>query len=177
MYYVIGTWGFNLVGGDGEYLPFYVYVLATAFVNLGTLVPQAPGYVGVFEAIAQGVLVGGFDVEKHSAISYVLALHVALLVPVTALGFFYLWRESMSWQELTGLEKTRAAAAEQAHELEGPLTDIELAQEGTISQGDPEAEEALEEAGEPTYSVNGPAARAGVKRVPDDHTTTGERTR
>lgn len=145
MYYVIGTYGFNL-SADGVQLPFYAYMLATAFINLGTLVPQAPGYLGVFEAAAMGVLHGAFGVLKGSAFSYVIVLHATLLLPVTVLGFVFLSRESMSWRDLTDLEKTRAKASEQAHELEGPFTDIELMQEGKISSGD--AEDDLEQAGE-----------------------------
>jgi uncharacterized protein (TIRG00374 family) len=148
MYYVLGTWGFNLTQGNGQPLPFYVYMLATALINLGTLIPQAPGYIGVFEVIAKIVLVGAFDAASEAATSYVLVLHAALLVPVTLLGFIFLARESLSWKELTGLEKTRATAAQEAHELEGPLTDIELVQEGKISEGEGAAEEMLEETGE-----------------------------
>ena len=65
---------------------------------------------------------------------------------MTLLGFVFLTRESLSWRDLTDLERTRAKASEQAHEMEGPLTDIELVQEGKISQGEAEAE--LEQAGE-----------------------------
>jgi uncharacterized protein (TIRG00374 family) len=136
MYYVLGTWGFSLKTADGTFLPFYAYVLATSFANLSTLIPQAPGFVGVFDAIAKIVLVGAFGVESSRAISYVLVLHAALLLPITLLGFVYLWRESLSWRDLTGLEKSRARASGQAHELEGPLTDIELVQEGKITEGD-----------------------------------------
>ncbi|HET9494479.1 MAG TPA: lysylphosphatidylglycerol synthase transmembrane domain-containing protein [Chloroflexia bacterium] len=146
MYYVIGTWGFDLRGTDGQLLPFYVYMLATAGINLATLIPQGPGFIGVFEAVAMAVLVGGFGVVRDPALSYVLVLHAALLIPVTLLGFYYMARESMSYRDLVKLEETRAEAAEEAHELEGPLTDIELAQEGII--GGSEAEEQLEEAGE-----------------------------
>jgi hypothetical protein len=149
MYYVLGTWGFNLRTEDGTPLPFYAYVLATSFANLSTLIPQAPGYVGVFDAIAKVVLAGAFGVQSTAATSYVLVLHAALLLPVTLLGFVYLWRESLSWHDLTGLEKTRARAAGQAHELEGPLTDIELVQEGKLP------EEATQEGG----GVGRPAAR------------------
>ncbi|HKP53423.1 MAG TPA: lysylphosphatidylglycerol synthase transmembrane domain-containing protein [Chloroflexia bacterium] len=146
MYYTLGTWGFDLRGGDGQPLPFYAYMLATSFANLSTLIPQAPGFIGVFDWIAKVVLVGAFGVVGDLGISYVLVLHAALLIPVTLLGFVYLWRESLSWKDLTGLEKTRAAASNQAHELEGPFTDIELVQEGKITQGD--AETLLEQAGE-----------------------------
>ena len=146
MYYVIGTWGFNLKGTDGQLLPFYVYVLTTAAINLGTLIPQAPGYAGVFEAIGMAVLVGAFGVAQNAAFPYVLVLHIALLVPVTLLGFFYMARESMSYNDLVSLEETRAEAAQEARELEGPLTDIELVQEDNAGGG--EAEKELEQAGE-----------------------------
>ena len=141
MYYVLGNWGFSLVtpgvnGAAAQPLPFYAYVLATAFANLSTLIPQAPGFIGVFDAIAKVVLVGAFGVESTPAISYVLVLHATLLVPISILGFVYLARESMSWRDLTNLEKTRAAASVEAHELESPWTDIELVQEGKIDTGD-----------------------------------------
>ena len=148
MYFVIGNWGFDLRGIDGQLLPFYVYLLATAAVNLGTLIPQAPGYAGVFEAIAKAVLVGGFGVNENASLSYVLVLHATLLIPVTLLGFYYMAHQSISYRQLVQLEQTRAQASEQAHELEGPLTDIELVQEGKITEGDSSAETRLEQAGE-----------------------------
>jgi uncharacterized protein (TIRG00374 family) len=145
MYYVLGTWGFGLKTSDGTFVPFYAYVLATSFANLSTLIPQAPGFVGVFDAIAKLVFVSAFGVESSRAISYVLVLHAALLLPVTLLGFVYLWRESLSWHDLTGLEKTRARAAGQAHELEGPLTDIELVQEGKLPEEETQDQEGTDE--------------------------------
>jgi glycosyltransferase 2 family protein len=158
MYYVIGTWGFGLVGNEGlgGPLPFHAYMLATAFANLGTLIPQGPGYIGVFEVIIKIVLVGAFGALTDQATSYAVLLHATLLVPITVLGFVYLWREGLSWRDLAGLEKTRAKASEQAHEMEGPLTDIELVQEGKISEGEAEVE--LERAGE-----GGPTSTGSAK--------------
>jgi uncharacterized protein (TIRG00374 family) len=147
MYYVLGTWGFNLQV-DGQPLPFYVYVLVTSFVNLSTLAPQAPGFIGVFEVVAQVVLNGAFGVALGAATSYVLVLHAALLIPITVLGFVYLARESLSWHDLTDLEKSRADASAQAHELEGPLTDIELVHEGKIEEGDEGVSSDSEEPGD-----------------------------
>ncbi len=133
MYYIIGTYGFDLRGSDGQSLPVYVYILTTAFVNLATLIPQGPGYVGVFEAVAKAVLVGAFGVAADPALSYVLILHATLLIPVTLLGFFYMARQGVKYSSLVKLEENRAEASEQAHELEGPLTDIELMQEDKIT--------------------------------------------
>jgi hypothetical protein len=166
MYAVLGNWGFNLKGPDGQSLPFYVYVLATSFANLSTLIPQAPGYVGVFDFIAKQVLVDVFGVVGKDAVSYVLVLHAALLLPVTLLGFFYLARESLSWRDLTRLEETRAAASEQAHELEGPFTDIELVQEGRIAEGateGPVAGERDDEAAS-TDGLDEPTAKLNASR-------------
>ena len=84
--------------------------------------------------------------ERNPALSYLLVLHAALLIPVTLLGFYYMARESMSYSDLVKLEETRAEAAQEAHELEGPLSDIDLAQPGDAGGG--EAEKALEQAGE-----------------------------
>jgi hypothetical protein len=132
MYFSIGNWGFGLTGSDTEPVPFYAYVLATGIVNLSTLIPQAPGYLGVFEVVGIGVLVGAFGVDRGAATSYVFLLHVALYLPVTLLGVVFLARESLSWRELTDLEKQRAEASDAAHEMEGPVTDLELAEEDKL---------------------------------------------
>ncbi|MBI4321282.1 MAG: flippase-like domain-containing protein [Chloroflexi bacterium] len=88
MYYLIAV-GFGL----GQ--PFYVLLLTTVVANLGTLVPSSPGYIGTFEALAVFTL-GLFGVGADLAMSYTIVLHVALLVPVTLLGFGYLWQHHIS---------------------------------------------------------------------------------
>lgn len=88
MYYIIGL-GFKL----GQ--PFYVFLLTTVVANIGTMVPSSPGYVGTFEALSVFTL-GLFKVNPDVAMSYTLVLHVALLVPVTLLGFLYLWQHHLS---------------------------------------------------------------------------------
>jgi hypothetical protein len=175
MYYIIGTYAFGLTGADGQLLPPYVYILTTAFVNLATLIPQGPGYVGVFEAISKGVLVGAFGVPPDEALSFVLVLHVTLLVPVTLLGFYFMARQSVRYSDLVKLEQTRAEASQQAHELEGPLTDIELMQEGKLSTGDGAAESELERAGEPLseeskVSPDGAEAESELERAGENRT-------
>lgn len=88
MYYLIG-FAFSL----GMGLP--GYLVTTAVANLGTMVPSSPGYVGTFEALAVFTL-GLFAVEGDLALSYTVALHAALLVPVTLLGFYFMWRRHVS---------------------------------------------------------------------------------
>ncbi len=90
--------------GFGIQQPFATFMLTTAAGNLGAMIPSTPGYVGVFDAPAMSVLVLA-GVPDAAAASFVLVLHAALLVPVVALGLFYLWRDGLSMSVLTGKQK------------------------------------------------------------------------
>jgi uncharacterized protein (TIRG00374 family) len=88
-------------------VPFYVLMLMNGVVNLATTIPSAPGYVGTFDAPGIEVL-KQFGVDRAVATSYTLVLHAALLLPITLLGFYYMGRESVSWEDLgaaTRIEK------------------------------------------------------------------------
>lgn len=102
MYYLIGL-GFGL----GLGVP--AYILTTAVANLGAMVPAAPGYVGTFEAFAL-LAMGVFKPDPGSAGAFVVVVHIALLVPVTLLGFFFLWRANLSLRTLG--QKATAAPSE-----------------------------------------------------------------
>ena len=87
---------YALIGhGFGLGVAFPTYMLTTAAGNLGAMVPSTPGYVGVFDAPAKYVLVLS-GVPNSLAASYILVLHAALLVPVIALGLFFLWQFGLS---------------------------------------------------------------------------------
>jgi hypothetical protein len=79
-------------------VPFYVLMLMNGVVNLATTIPSAPGYVGTFDAPGIEVL-EQFGVERAIATSYTLVLHAALWLPITLLGFYYMGRESISWED------------------------------------------------------------------------------
>jgi uncharacterized protein (TIRG00374 family) len=79
-------------------VPFYVLMLMNGVVNLATTIPSAPGYVGTFDAPGIEVL-EQFGVARAMATSYTLVLHVALWLPITLLGFYYMGRESVSWED------------------------------------------------------------------------------
>jgi uncharacterized protein (TIRG00374 family) len=83
-------------------------LLITAVANLATLIPSSPGYVGPFEAGVVLALNGALGVSRELALSYAVVLHAALYFPVTFLGLFFWWRESLSWREV------RRAAVEEA---------------------------------------------------------------
>ncbi len=77
---------------------FLVLMLMTAVVNLFTTIPSAPGHVGTFHAPGIAVLIN-FGVPQAIATGYTVVLHIALWLPVTLLGAFYMLRESVSWGE------------------------------------------------------------------------------
>jgi hypothetical protein len=93
MYLVIAL-GFNIA------LPFPVFLLACAFANLVTIAPSTPGYIGVFDAPIVYTLTL-FGIDQNLATSYTLILHAALVLPVTLLGFYYLWRAGLSLTQMT----------------------------------------------------------------------------
>ena len=76
---------------------FFALMLMNGIVNLATTIPSAPGYVGTFDAPGIAVLTA-YEVAKATAAAYTLVLHVALWVPITALGAYYLLREGMGWR-------------------------------------------------------------------------------
>ncbi len=75
-------------------------ILGTSVANLGTMVPSSPGYVGTFDVPLTGVLVGTFRVDLSLAAGYTLLVHAALVLPVTLLGLFFLWREGLSLRRI-----------------------------------------------------------------------------
>jgi uncharacterized protein (TIRG00374 family) len=79
-------------------LNFFALMLMNGIVNLATTIPSAPGYVGTFDAPGIAVLVA-YGVGRAVAAAYTLVLHVALWLPITALGGWYLLREGIRWSE------------------------------------------------------------------------------
>jgi uncharacterized protein (TIRG00374 family) len=75
---------------------FFALMLMNGIVNLATTIPSAPGYVGTFDAPGIAVL-SAYGVNASIAAGYTLVLHVALWVPITLLGAFFMAREGIQW--------------------------------------------------------------------------------
>ena len=78
---------------------FFVLMLMNGVVNLFTTIPSAPGYLGTFDEPGIEIL-KAFGVPENIAGAYTLVLHAALWLPITLLGAYYMWRESVSWRDL-----------------------------------------------------------------------------
>jgi uncharacterized protein (TIRG00374 family) len=84
---------------------FFALMLMNGIVNLATTIPSAPGYIGTFDAPGIAVLTA-FGVSQATAAGYTLTLHVALWLPITVLGAYYLAREGITWNDALRAEVT-----------------------------------------------------------------------
>lgn len=81
------------------HVSFVVLMLMTAVVNLATTLPSAPGYVGTFDVPGIAVLTA-YGVPRALATGYTLVLHVALWLPITALGALFMLFEQVGWGDM-----------------------------------------------------------------------------
>jgi len=77
---------------------FFALMLMNGIVNLATTIPSAPGYIGTFDAPGIAVLTA-YGVSQATAAGYTLVLHVALWLPITLLGAYYLTKEGIKWSD------------------------------------------------------------------------------
>ncbi|MBI3914552.1 MAG: flippase-like domain-containing protein, partial [Chloroflexi bacterium] len=64
-------------------------------INLGIMIPAAPGGVGPYEAAGIFAL-GAFGVSETVAASAALATHLMQYLLITGMGLIFLWREGIS---------------------------------------------------------------------------------
>jgi uncharacterized protein (TIRG00374 family) len=83
---------------------FFALMLVNGLVNLATTIPGAPGYIGTLEAVIVGVLLA-YNVTRGEALGYAVVLHIALWLPITLLGSYYLTKEGIKWG--TSVEKLK----------------------------------------------------------------------
>ncbi|MGE5073701.1 MAG: lysylphosphatidylglycerol synthase transmembrane domain-containing protein [Anaerolineae bacterium] len=80
------------------HVSFFALMLMNGIVNLATTIPSAPGYIGTFDAPGIAVLTA-YGVPQATAAGYTLVLHVALWLPITLLGAYFLTREGIHWSD------------------------------------------------------------------------------
>lgn len=90
-------------------ISFVQLMLTTGVVNLASILPSAPGFVGTFDLPAIAML-QLFDVDEATAVAYTIVLHAALWLPSTVFGFLYMLYAGLSW---TGLSEQWAMDSEQ----------------------------------------------------------------
>lgn len=81
-----------------EKVSFFALLLLNGIANLATTIPSAPGYLGTWEKVTEAVLTA-YEVPKATALGYAVVLHIALWLPVTLLGAYYMAREGIHWSD------------------------------------------------------------------------------
>jgi hypothetical protein len=104
-----GKYWFVMHAFDFE-VSFFALMLMNGVVNLATTLPSAPGYVGTFDEPGIEIL-KLYGVEGNIAAAYTLVLHVALWLPITILGGYFMIREGLS---LSALSQAMKGAEEEA---------------------------------------------------------------
>ena len=82
-------------------VPWSAAAMLQALIAFGVAVPSAPGFAGVFEAVAKTTLVL-YGVAETPAVSLAIGYHLGTWVPITALGFWSLARAGLRMGDLRG---------------------------------------------------------------------------
>jgi uncharacterized membrane protein YbhN (UPF0104 family) len=77
-------------------------------IALAIALPQAPGFIGVFHIATQKSL-DVFGIGLSSAQSFAILLWAISIVPVTVAGLLFLWREGMSFGEISHYDEEKIA--------------------------------------------------------------------
>jgi hypothetical protein len=82
-------------------------LLLQSLIAFGVALPSSPGFFGPFEAVSRATL-SLYGIAPAPAVSYAVAYHVAVFLPITALG---LWSLSRAHLHLADLEQAPVASA------------------------------------------------------------------
>jgi hypothetical protein len=106
-----------LVNGAAFWLAFRAFDIPVGFggalllqgvLIFGIAVPQAPGFVGVFEASIRAVLTL-YGVDGNLALAYAATYHITTFIPIVLLGVASLLRTSLGFGELRHVAEEPAA--------------------------------------------------------------------
>lgn len=87
--FFVGFYAFDVPAN----LPLAYFTLA--FVNLGLLLPSAPGGVGIFQG-ASILALSFFGISPEVALSYSIVVHAVMIIPITVLGILIINRYGLS---------------------------------------------------------------------------------
>ncbi|MGH7578379.1 MAG: lysylphosphatidylglycerol synthase transmembrane domain-containing protein [Longimicrobiales bacterium] len=103
----LGFWvAFHAFGMD---LPLSAGLFFTSCISLAVSAPSGPGFIGVYQAAAEFVLVTLWGQEAAKALALSIGFYISAFIPVTLIGLFYAYR--------LGLTLSRVARTEEAVEV------------------------------------------------------------
>ncbi|MBI3914650.1 MAG: flippase-like domain-containing protein [Chloroflexi bacterium] len=81
-------------------LPLSAAYLVMTVTSLGVVVPSSPGYLGVFHAVAVGILTQVYHQDPALSLSYAIVVHAFVYLWLTALGLYSIWHEGLTYSRL-----------------------------------------------------------------------------
>ena len=85
-------------------LPFTGSCLVAICLGFAVALPQAPGYIGLFHLATQKAL-EVYNIEAVTSQSYAITLWAISIIPITIIGILFLWKEGISFKDLSKFEK------------------------------------------------------------------------
>ncbi len=95
---VASSFEFAIIAFDLK-LPFYAAFVLMVILALGVMIPSSPGFVGTYHYLCIAGL-ALFAVSKDVGLSFAVVSHAAGFIPITLIGLYFLWRESLSLRNL-----------------------------------------------------------------------------
>jgi uncharacterized protein (TIRG00374 family) len=89
------------------HLPLTAFLVTMVLVNLASIIPSAPGFIGTFQLFCV-IGLGLFAVSKEAALSFGLVLNMGEYIPVTLLGIAFLALENLSFSAVLHPEAENA---------------------------------------------------------------------
>ena len=107
-----GTFAFVLLAfplglSGGQWFAAAVFLLV--FVNLGIMIPSAPGYVGTYQLFAKLAL-GAFGVAASAAVALSFVAHALQYTLITSVGLLSLWHLGLSPRNLGKMARAEREA-------------------------------------------------------------------
>ena len=81
-------------------VPFYAPFLLLVIIATGVAIPSSPGFIGTLQFFCVTGL-ALFGVPKSESLAYSIVYHASQYIPVTLLGFFFMWKEHLHFKEIT----------------------------------------------------------------------------
>jgi hypothetical protein len=80
-------------------LNFSAAITVLTIVNLGIIVPSAPGFVGTFQFFCVAAL-GLYHITTSEALGFSVVYHLSQFLPTTILGIYFLNKENIEMKAL-----------------------------------------------------------------------------
>jgi hypothetical protein len=88
------------LGAIDMHVPVFASVSLVVLIAMGSMIPSAPAYIGTTQ-YACIIALGLFGIGKSEALAYSILYHATQFFPVTALGFYLLWKAQIRFSEIS----------------------------------------------------------------------------